>query len=401
MSSLSVIRRSLRGLQGGGVLYPISLVMALGSGMVNLGLVFYLRDFYQAPAGVIGSLSACQFLMYFLGCSLLRPLSGRLSPQRSLLVAASCLGGIALGIRLVPSLPLTFVLYGLFGYAFSLFWPPLMGWLSMGLEGKALNRVIAHYNLSWSSGVIISPYLTGLLAQHHPALPLALAGPLFLACAVAIFKLPPAPGAVSMRDRQEGAGDGELSRDASTHLRFPAWVGVFSAYAAISVMITIFPVYAQEHLGSSKSQVGLLLLIRALFVALGFMLMGRTHFWHFTIWPILLGQAVLAVLMALMPLARSLAWFIPALALLGLVMAYQNTSSVFHGVTGSVRRERRMAIHEATLTFGQILGAGAGGFIYQHASMAVVFLFLLALAVLGAGLQALMVRYAKRAAASR
>jgi len=47
-----------------------------------------------------------------------------------------------------------------------------MGWLSHGIEGVKLGKVLSNYNFSWSIGTIISPFLTGLLSTISSSLPL-------------------------------------------------------------------------------------------------------------------------------------------------------------------------------------------------------------------------------------
>jgi len=68
----------------------------------------------------------------------------------------------------------------------------------------------------------------------------------------------------------------------------------------------------------------------------------------------------------------------PALfgALIGCVGFCQGVSfffSMFHGMSGSVNRAGMMALHESLLSAGLITGSSAGGFVYQHSSMAAVY----------------------------
>lgn len=78
---------------------------------------------------------------------------------------------LLVGILLSRSLVLVFVLYGLFGLSLSLFWPPLMGWLSFGKEDRTLNTALGRFNISWSGGNIIAPFWAGYLLRRGITLP--------------------------------------------------------------------------------------------------------------------------------------------------------------------------------------------------------------------------------------
>jgi len=73
---------------------------------------------------------------------------------------------------------------------------------------------------------------------------------------------------------------------------------------------------------------------------------------------------------------------------MGVLAGHSYANSLFHGVSGSVRRAGRMAIHEALLAGGAIFGATLGGFTYQHYDTIALYtgcaLFLFALAAVQA-----------------
>jgi predicted MFS family arabinose efflux permease len=65
---------------------------------------------------------------------------------------------------------------------------------------------------------------------------------------------------------------------------------------------------------------------------------------------------------------------------------------MFYGASGARDRDLRMTIHESIVTAGQILGALAGGVLYQALSMRAAFLFIAALCVAGIVLVAVLLR---------
>jgi DHA1 family multidrug resistance protein-like MFS transporter/DHA1 family quinolone resistance protein-like MFS transporter len=395
------IRRAFRSSLGKSfVLLPSAFLSSLAVGLVSFGMIFFLRDVYHAPAGLIGWFSALWTLSYFAGCIFLRPILRDLLPRYSMILATSLMGLLSLGIILIRSLLLTFILYGLFGVSLSLFFPRLMGWLFQRMSDKTLNRVMARFNISWSAATIISPVLGGLLFERSAILPLVTSMSIFFALtlfigAASIF-LPRIRRDNRAEDQAVSEDDGT---DRSTPLRYPAWIGLVTIYVLMGILGSAFPLFLRGKLLLSESHVGVLLLARSLAATVFFIVLGRTEFWHFKKRYILFAQAGAALIIMSMIFVRSSFAFSLLLSLMGLIMSYSYVSSVFHGGAGTHKRAKRMAIHEAVITAGAFAGASVGGTLYQSFSMNAVFLFALALVTCGALLQIFfMVRIKNRAA---
>jgi DHA1 family multidrug resistance protein-like MFS transporter/DHA1 family quinolone resistance protein-like MFS transporter len=192
------------------------------------------------------------------------------------------------------------------------------------------------------------------------------------------------------RDRGSAASVDEQTPkvDGSTILRFPAWIGMFIAFGLSGVVMNIFPVFAVEELYLKKEIIGVLMQSRNYIAVIVFILLGHSVFWHFKISFILACQAVLACLFFSMNFISSPVVFAVYISLIGGIRAYSYSSSLFHGISGSINREGRIAVHEVLLNSGLIFGSSIGGLIYQNFSMIVVFYFCSAIAMLGVLLQA-------------
>ena len=59
------------------VIYPGAFLTALGEGMLNLGLIYFLRERYGASPSLIGWFVGFSVLVYILGCLSLRPFLDR------------------------------------------------------------------------------------------------------------------------------------------------------------------------------------------------------------------------------------------------------------------------------------------------------------------------------------
>ena len=60
-------------------------------------------------------------------------------------------------------MPWMVLYYACNGAATAFYWPYLMGWVSIGYEGKQLSRRLGLYNISWSLAACLGPFLGGVL----------------------------------------------------------------------------------------------------------------------------------------------------------------------------------------------------------------------------------------------
>lgn len=380
------------GLRKMAVIGPAAFLNSLGIGSVNLGLIFILREVFQAPPAVVGRFGALWSLVYFAACLVFRRLTSRLVPRNSMTFMTAASAVIILILCLFPSLPAAFIAYSAFGAVIAFFWPPLMGWLSRGLEGRDLSRATGLFSFSWSVGGIVSPYLAGTLSERGKFLPLWFAVAMFAANAVFLqvskkFLKDSDERPVSKRV------DVPAARDESSAFRFSAWLSVAVLYAAVGIFVNIFPLFARSELGLSESNTGLLITVRMAATTAGFLFFSRFSFWRFRRGLLLVptamaGGAALTLVLA----AGSLPLLAAGLAVFGFAAAWSYNNSMFYGASGSPDRDRRMTVHEALLTAGQVFGSLLGGILYQAASMRMVFLFTALMAGAGVWIQARMAR---------
>lgn len=181
------------------------------------------------------------------------------------------------------------------------------------------------------------------------------------------------PGIRAMKSEKEENRDTDRV-DTSTPLRFYCWIGVIMLYTGMSVILTIFPLYAQDKLLISESRTGLLLLFRGVSTCISFLLLGKFGFWHFKKRYIFLVQILFALSCLVLTGFSSMLAYGLFFLLFGLLFATAYAQSMFHGASGSINRSHRMIIHEVLLTVGTIIGAVLGGHLYESSSFALVLL---------------------------
>jgi DHA1 family multidrug resistance protein-like MFS transporter/DHA1 family quinolone resistance protein-like MFS transporter len=360
------------------LLFAGAFTMNLNLTMLGLSLVYFLADKFGQGAGMIGLFFALGYGTYFLGCTLYHRWDDKIRPAGSLISAAALIAFLSLGLYFSPRFGLALGALLLLQGSLGFFWPPLMGWVSAGLEGKELGRNLGQFNQSWSTGALLGPFVAGWLYPVNPILPFAVSASSLLLIALLFILgsriLPDMNPADTLKAKKEAPA----GIDKSTPLRFPSWVGIFSSYAVYGVVVNILPLEIRDSLGYGEQTAGNLLLLRGIVTLAGFTLLARHAGWHFKRSWIMAVQLITTVLVSVVLLLPSRLGFLGGFILLfGLLYAASYNNSIFHGSSGAVNRGRRMAIHEAVLTMGVASGSLGGGVLYQWGGVDLVWFFLL------------------------
>lgn len=355
------------------ILYLASFAANFGIGLINFTLVFYVNTKFNAGSALIGWMSALWAVAYLTGCLFLNSFREWLKQGRAIVLAALLMGMSLICIPLLESLPVLIIMYMLFGLSTSLYWPPLMGWLSRGREGKKLGNALAIFNLSWSTGLALSPYVAGLIIRQDLSLPIYIAA--FIYGFIIVFLSIVTLFVREFRFRETKRITIEEPVDQSSPLRLSGWIGVLSAYLFFGTLLFVFPLFAKKEWNMSEDKIGLILLLRALVSVAGFQLSGYSKWWHHKKSQILFSQILLFLLCMLLVFIQTPSIMIPVMVIFGLLFSHMYTNSIFHGVSGSIHRERRMAIHESFLTIGIIAGSAGGGTIYENTTIGMTFLY--------------------------
>ncbi len=392
---ISQQQQFLRALSAGigktAVILPAAFFTELGLGLLTLGMIFFMREVYQLSPGMVGRIAATWQGCYVVGCLTMRPAFESLRPRYLMIISTVGMTISVSAILLSNSIVAAFLFYGLFGFCLSFFWPPLMSWLAYGVEGRNLGRAMARLTITGSVGIVISPLLAGALSTLSPRYPLYGAIIFFgVNCLLLIGATLALPRIRA--DNHGGKTAAVEKKDQSTYLRYPAWIGLFVTFAVLGVIVTVFPMYARDDLGLSKSAIGMLLLSRSLLSAFTFLVLGRVRFWHFRPLPMTVGLGLLFVFVLFLSRTDSLFLLGLNLALMGPLVSLGFSYSFFHGASGASRRAIRMAIHEALLASGLIMGSAVGGELYQRFSMTAVSYFCATLIALAILLQILLVQ---------
>ena len=370
------------------ILLTAAFVMSAELTGLGFSLIFHLTDRFGLTAGSIGFYLAVGYGTYILGCEVFRRFEPKVNIRICIPLSTMIMTICSLIIWMSPYPFAACAAWGILQGSTGFFWPPLMGWITRGQEGKKLNKDIGRFNQSWSIGGLLGPFFAGFLYARSPltafTVYITLFGvlTLFLTGSILIIKEMRELGAFSARsnlsapDRQENTG--------GTPLRFPSWIGIFCAYAFLGVVINILPLEIRNNLGFTEQTAGNLLFVRGASSLAAFTIFGKITGWHYNIRWILLPQGLLVLLpFILLTGTIGVAAYILTLLLFGGIFASAYNNSIFHGCAGVENKGGRMAIHEGTLTAGAAYGSFFGGLFYQHSGVAGAVFFLAGTSLIG------------------
>ena len=365
------------------LLLSISFIGQASISMLNLALVFFVRYTLQASPSLVGIFASTASVTYCISLLGLKRFRSQIKPLHAVIGSTTVLAVIPVIIVLTRQLPLAFMLYGLYGVGMSVFWPPVMGWLSRGREQHDLGRRMGQFNVSWSIGMILGPYAAGLLSELAPRFALLSAAGLAL-----VITLLTAYSALVLPDIRKVPSRSTLNAqgpqtDESTPLRYLCWIGLFTGYFIFGITMNIFPMFAQERLGFPEGTIGFMLLIRGSATTASFFLLGRSAWWHHRS-SAMIGVQTAALLVCLFgSLLQGRLDTVLFMVLFGICFAHIYSFAIFHGVSGSIDREHRMALHEAVLTAGVFGGSSLGGMLFDLLTFRYTMLLAAAVAAVG------------------
>ncbi|MHC4396716.1 MAG: MFS transporter [Planctomycetota bacterium] len=253
------------------------------------------------------------------------------------------------------------------GLSAVMFWPRVMSWLSLGHEGRELNRRLGIFNVFWSFSGMIGPYIGGYLVEVNSTLPIVICILMSGASFVGVsFAGKPAKGqepAANSDDAKNGDGMELLLRQ---RFMWMSRVGLLTSFICIGLARTPLALLFKYNLGFSESNYGTAIMIMSAAVFVVFFAAARTHKWHYLV-SIFLGTQVMLLFSMLLILKGVSLWVLfSAVILVGGGQAFLYASHLYYGISGAQDRQRRTMIHEMTLCLGMVIGSLVGGYLSDN-----------------------------------
>jgi DHA1 family multidrug resistance protein-like MFS transporter/DHA1 family quinolone resistance protein-like MFS transporter len=338
-----------------------------GSAM-SFALVYHYRRIFGLPPANIGLSVSINTISYFIGCMILSPVVRALKPRYCVSIS---LCGMSLFLFLFSNstaLSIAYACIFIYGLFNSLLWPAVEMWISRGREGRALSAATGSFNFSWSFGAGLSSYIGGLLVSHSTYAAFRFTEIVYVTTMAFLLFMSTINPTIRAAQSEKVQNRRSNETDHSTPLRFFCWINATISNAIVSMVGIIFPLYALDVLGISEKETGALLLVRGFATCGMFVILGRTNGWRFNKKLILAVTFSLAAMSLFGATIHTKLLFILFFFGLGLIHACAYNMSMFHGISGALKRSRRAGIHETILALGSISGVVSGGYLYQRYS---------------------------------
>ncbi len=254
------------------------------------------------------------------------------------------------------------------GLACGGFWPAVEAGLADEAPVGRLSAALGLFNISWSVGEICGNVTGGVSFDMSPQLPFYIV--LGLGVAISILLQ------LFVKDRPphgepagEHGGHGEVGEAPDEDRPRPAMARAFFRAALVanfasigSVMIVRgFIVEIANELQYTGTESSVILAITFFCQGVAFLVLGRTTFWHYKLWPLQLAQAGLAGACLFSAFTDSYVGLVTAASVAGACVAVPYASSIYYGLHGSGSRAKASGMHEAILGLGASLLPFLGG----------------------------------------
>jgi len=308
--------------------------------------------------GVIGMLGGAAYAFTVVAAGTLSDKLGR----KRVIIGGTLFTGLVYILMPMSRAPAhLFLLSALSGCAMAFFWPVLEAWMSEVGSADEVGRGLGGFNVSWSAGGCVGPFIGGVLYTKSSVLAFlfAAAGTVVVACLAYLHKRPaPLPTAHS---RETHAFETDAPIRVDRRLLYAVWASNCASWFAIAELRVLFPKLALVDLEMQPWMIGMLLFMLGLVLTVMFYIMGVWKRWHSTTLPLLYAQILVIALLLIMVIADSPVVLGIVFAGLGAGFGITYSYSLYFSIVGSIEKGAASGRHEMVLGVGGLLGPFLGG----------------------------------------
>jgi len=369
------------------LLYASAFLMDLAAFAGLTAIFLLLARHFESSLRTQGLVSLLRMVVYLGLC----PVVSRLARRRSRRLAFMVMGPPVLAgayalIAASATVGQVMVLSWVNAVAAAFFWPQLEAEIGHGVSGRPLGRRMGMFNISWSVGSTLAPFVGALLYDVNGRLDhrlpfiaaaaagLAVAGLMLLyrgLCRRAGERIdlpPPAKDHGERIDLPPPATDhGEPQRPVPSVMPtmlvlfvWLAWLGNFVAYANQSIARTLFQQVAAKN-DFTNVQIGWAMAALGVTRTLMLVVLQCTQRWVYRARYLYVFQGVLLGGVFLMCLSGGPAQAAIAMGLIGMGAAMAYTASMFYSVEGAHHGKASTGLHEAVIGGGGAVGVLVAG----------------------------------------
>jgi MFS family permease len=332
----------------------------------------------------VGSVGTLQLGMYMIFCMITGSRIGNLSAKTLTRGVALITILILLVMPITPSVGLLLGLVALKGMVICVFWPPIMGWVSAGMNGERLNKRLGIFNLSWTSGAIAGCLAGGVLFSIA-AWSAFIIPAIFSAMAVAALSFAANPKedfskAPALTDESNPFSEMEMKR--LTVFRWISRLGLVVGWLVFGALrVPIASLLNELSLGAkvhSASAGGMMFVMMCFFY-----LLSRWQGWRYRFRMVIVAQLLLATVLVGVGESRNPYVLVSLICASAISLAFLYSSHLFYSVSGIGQRRSGAVMHEMLLSAGLSIGSlGAGALGQGLGSMRPVYIVIAGVVIL-------------------
>jgi len=340
------------------MIYILPFLMNMATGLLIVSNPLIAINHLSASIFSLGAMGFLASGTYSLGCAFAGRLADRWGAKKMMALGCAILLCLYPGILLVSKLWHLFVFVVVSPIAGALFWPALMKRVGEEERKESLQARVGGFNMAWSAGIMVGPFLGGRLypIDYHYAY--YLASGLTLLTLIVILLSPR-----TMIRAAAGAGPEEIpaAPDPSRCLFiYIGWLANFAAWFSISSAESLFPKLALD-LQVEPKALGALVACVGLGQFLMFALLRKTDRWHYRLPLLILFQVLGMAALLVFIVNRSVPLFGAAFFTLGLCGGFCYFSSLYYSLYRQEQKGRKSGFHESILAAAFSLGPLSGG----------------------------------------
>jgi len=375
---------------------------------------FYVYNQLGGGAGMSGAIGAAQAICYATLCLLSANFVSR--AKTGLTFAVIGLASFMTLFCLIPFSRNAYICGALAMFAMgslALVWPAIHSWIGAEPDLKLRARHMARLNVSWSVGFAISPLFTGPLYDYDYRLPFVM---LFVVAFAAMLILRFMPHesehfGVASQEMLDARADHDRS---SEIFLYSAWFATGIGNFMSAVTRSVYPKQIDELVASGQlrllfedtapafltanaaTKYSWLAFSLAAVIALTFMWMGRSQWWHHKFQLLFVTQIMVAIAFFVLGETHSFVIMAACFVAVGVNSGVSFFSAVYYCMANPAKKHRRAAINEGAVGIGGFLGSLSFGYMADQYGIAFPFhltpLFI-ACAIIA---QLLLIRYGTR-----
>ena len=343
------------------MIYLLAFLMNVCNGLFLLSTPLVAIKELHASVLVLGLLGTAGAAVYALSCAMSGVLADRFGKETMLPLGCCILILADCSILWVSRIPHLFLLVAAASFGAAMFWPSLMKWVGEKGDHKGLGKRVGAFNISWSAGIMVGPFIGGRLYTMDYRCPYILGAFIVLCVLLLLLRFRKRLGREIICPEEPAVQ--KPGGDAKGFI-YIAWLANFSIWFTIGATENLFPKLADSlgisagSLGGMISLVGLGQMLTFFFL---FFFFSHSTWWHFKIRPLIMVQAGCAAGAAFFLLSSAPSLFRLGFLAIGLAGGVTYFSSLFYSLYHRESQGVKSGFHEAILAVGIGLGPLAGG----------------------------------------